>query len=264
MQDVNANGNAYLENLRNIEDIDQTAQRVLITLVVDCSESMIPHFETLQKKFNEFVVKAKGDDDVSRCADLCLVTYGNRVTVPIRPMSITNVDTVAFDNMGQTNTPAALEVAIKEAKEWKNIIENKGMRVWVPWIVLMTDGYTTYSDVPGFETCSSRADMDRVIAMSRQREAEGKHHVFALGMGTGFDVNELRRITDVQISITDWDFDDFFSWLFRSVATMSTPTLEFTDDGGAIDANTGDPVLPVDTGEEFQRMLQNTLKMMKR
>ena len=207
------NENSYLEDLRNIYDLDLTAHRILVTLVVDCSQGMAPHFEELERAFNDFIFKAKEDFDLTKCADLCVVAYGTQASVPIRPMSITRVDSVVFENMGMRNTPKALEVAMQEVKEWMNLIQNHSIRVFVPWIVLMTSGRTTYSDDQGDSACCSRADMDRIIEMSMQRETEGKHHVIAVGMGTDCDVNELERITDAYTSIADWDFDQFFNWL---------------------------------------------------
>lgn len=253
-------GDSYIEDLKNIESIDQTAQRVLITLVIDCSQSMMPHFSDLQQKFDDFIDKSKKDIDVSRCADICVVTYGNEVTVPVRPMSILNVDSVKFNNMGQTNTPKALEIAINEARQWANTIENNGMRVWKPWIVLMTDGYTTYSDLgPQYSSCCSREDMERVLELSNTREIEGKHHVLSLGMGTDFDADELSRIAKVSMAITDWNFQDFFTWLFKSMKTMSSRGIVIGPDG--IPRENGKEVHPADTGEEVQRMIQNLFTM---
>lgn len=218
------NENSYLEDLRNIYDVDLTAHRILITLVVDCSQEMAPHFNELEWAFNDFISKAKEDFDLTRCADFCVVTYGTQASVPIRPMSITKVDSVVFEDMGMRNTPKALEVAIREVKEWMNLIQNHGILVFVPWIVLMTSGCTTYSDDQRDSACCSRAEMGRIIEMSIQREAEKKHHVIAVGMGTDCDVNELERITDAYTSIIDWDFNQFFDWLSGRLRLFSLKT----------------------------------------
>jgi len=253
---------SYLESIENFENIDTTAQRVLITLVVDCSGSMEPHFPELQKKFDDFIAKSKDNEDVSRCADICIVTYGTEVTVPVRPMSIAKVSSVRFTNMGLTNTPKALETAIEESRKWRKTIQENGMQVWKPWVVLMTDGWTTYPDLDsGYSSCYSRTKMNEIIKNSREYESNGKHHIFALGMGTDYDSNELRNITDRCLAITDWNFDDFFGWLFKSVATMSQPTISFSGSGNAVDSDTGEEVTAVDTGEEFQAMLSKFLSV---
>ena len=66
--------------------------------------------------------------------------------------------------------------------------------------------------------------MGRIIEMSIQREAEKKHHVIAVGMGTDCDVNELERITDAYTSIIDWDFNQFFDWLSGRLRLFSLKT----------------------------------------
>lgn len=211
----------------------ESGQKFAVVLVVDVSGSMEPHIDQLNASFNEFLDEAKADNDVSTKADIEVITFNHDVKIASPWSDIGGVPYQNFKASGTTNLRDALILAKEEARARTIAYKNEGIRAYTPWIISMTDGYPD-SDKP----------INAIAAELRQREAEGKVHNFALGMGTGFNKTILELITDKTLAITDWDFKSFFGWLGKSLAIVSKST-------------PGTQGTLCDTGKEFGKLRQN-------
>jgi uncharacterized protein YegL len=194
---------------------------------------MTPHVDQLSSSFNNFLDVAKSDNKVSTKADIEIITFSDNARIANSWSNIGGVPYQHFTAAGMTNMRDAMILAKEEARSRTKSYKDGGIRAYKPWIVLMTDGYPD-GDKP----------IDSIAAELRQREIDGKVHVWALGMGTDFNKKTLDMFTDKTFAITNWNFETFFSWLGKSVAVVSHSTLGTT---GQL----------CDTGNEFQTLRQD-------
>ena len=189
----------------------ESGEKFAVVFVIDVSGSMGGQIENLSENFNMFLDRAKANHKVSLKMDLEVITFSHIIDTPVTWSNVEGVPYQKFVANGSTNIRDAMIKANADARQRTIDYDANGIRAYKPWIVLMTDGYSD-GDKP----------VDQIAAELRQREKEGKVHVFALGMGTGFKKSELEKFTDKTLAITDWDFEKFFEWLGRSVAVISS------------------------------------------
>lgn len=214
------------------DDYVLNGKKFAVCMVIDVSGSMSPYVGDLSNKFNEFIDHAKEDNDVRNTMDLALLTFSNDVTDKLNGFSdIKGVEHQSFVASGSTNMTDALEKANEMVRERTHTYRRMGIEAYKPWIILMTDGYPNNAE-----------SVATIGSTLKSREKEGKLHVFALGMGTNFDKNVLLSVSEKCFAITDWNFEEFFTWLGKSVAMVSKST---PGASGAI----------ADTGDECQDMM---------
>lgn len=199
------------DNIGMGDDNIECGQKFAIAMVIDVSGSMCAHVDKLSESFNSFLDAAKADYKIANKADVAVITFNSDVYVNVPFNNISAVGYQHFTASGGTSIAAAMEKANELVRERTREYNRNGIRAYKPWIVLMTDGYSGDS-------------VDSIAATLKQRERDGKVRIFALGMGTGFDKSTLAKFTDKTLAITDWDFEQFFGWLGRSVAVVSTST----------------------------------------
>lgn len=199
--------------MSDVTDADYTINdtKFAVVMVVDVSGSMSPYIDQLTTKFNDFLDYAKENNDVRDTMDLAVLAFGDNTVDLLEGFSdIKGIPHLKFQTQTITNMGAALTKANELARERTMTYKKMGIQAFKPWIILMTDGYP--SD-----------DITAIASTLRQREADGKIHVFALGMGEGFDRTVLQSIAgDRCFAIPDWNFAEFFSWLGKSVAQVSS------------------------------------------
>lgn len=224
----------YFHYMSDVYDSDYTinGKKFAVCMVIDVSGSMSPYVDELSEKFNEFISNAKEDNDVKNTMDLAVLTFSSDVNDELNGFSdIKGVQRMNFSAYGTTNMSLALERANEMVRERTHVYRRMGIEAYKPWIILMTDGYP-----------DDAYAVSAIGSILKQREKDGKVHVFALGMGRDFDKNVLMSVADKCFAITDWNFAEFFTWLGKSVAMVSKSV---PGASGAI----------ADTGNECQDMM---------
>ena len=217
----------------------ESGEKFAVIFVIDVSGSMANEIENLSENFNMFLDKSKNNYKVNLKMDLEVITFSHEINTPVTWSNVEGVPYQSFKAYGSTNMRDAMIKAKNDAKQRTEDYESHNIRAYKPWIVLMTDGYSD-PDKP----------VDDIAAELRQREKDGKVHVFALGMGTGFKSSELEKFTDAVLAITDWDFEKFFEWLGRSVAVVSSKAI---GSDGPIVSEDQDLVDMIDMNEAFKK-----------
>ncbi len=206
-------------------------KKFALVMVMDVSGSMSAEIDAMTKAFNSFIDASRQNYDVKNAVDIAIITFGTDVKDELNGFcDISNVPKMNFTCRGSTNMSEALQLANQMARDRTHIYKSNGIEAYKPWILLMTDGYP--NSVPDYEA---------VAKIIRERENAGKVRTFAVGMGTAYNKELLRKLTDKCLSVNEWDFQQLFSWLGKSLATVSQSR---PGERGAI----------CDMGEEFQDM----------
>ena len=214
------------------DDYILSGKKFAVCMVIDVSGSMGPYAGELSKKFNEFIDNAMEDRDVRNTMDLAVLTFATNVNDEFNGFSdIKGINHMNFVANGSTNMADALVKANDMVRERTHTYRRMGIEAYKPWIILMSDGYPNNVEA-----------VANIGATIKQREKDGKVHIFALGMGTDFDKSVLLSVSEKCFAITDWNFSEFFTWLGKSVAMVSKST---PGASGAI----------ADTGDECQDMM---------
>lgn len=211
------------------KDYNLNENKVAVIMAIDVSSSMNSHIDELTERYNSFILAMKSDKKVNQCLDLATVTFASDINV-IDFSSIKDVKKMHFEAYGSTKMTEALERSLNMAKDRTRDYRNRGITCYKPWIILMTDGYP---DNP-----ASLSDIAKKI---RENEKEGKIHMFCVGMGDGYNKETLKELSDKCFAIRNWEFEQFFGWLTKSMAVVSKSRPGET---GAI----------CDTGKECQDM----------
>ncbi len=189
-------------------------KKFAVVMVIDVSGSMAYQIEALSTAFNRFIQESRANSDVRNAVDIAVITFGSDVRDEFNGFcDISSVPEMHFSLRGSTNMTDALELANQMARDRTHLYARNGITAYKPWIMLMTDGFP--DDPQSYMSVAQKI---------KQREADGKLHTFVLGMGDGFNRKLLQELTNKCFAITDWDFSEFFSWLGKSLAVVSTST----------------------------------------
>lgn len=208
-------------------------KKFAVVMVMDVSGSMCYEIDAMTRAFNNFIEVSRQNCDVKNAVDIAIITFGTDVKNELNGFcDISYVPQMNFTCRGSTNMSEALRVADQMASDRRRLYKSSGIVAYPPWIVLMTDGYP--DSVPDYEA---------VAETIKEKEDAGKVRVFAVGMGTGYNKELLRKLTDKCFSIDEWDFQQLFSWLGKSLAivSQSRPSNRETiyDEGGEFQAMSG-------------------------
>jgi len=235
---LNTGGIVMANMLGDVNDrpmLDAANAHVALALVLDVSGSMSGEKMTaLNTAVNTLIKEAQCDDRIKDILDLGIFLFGDRnrktnntlVHQGFRAISeCADVQLQATD--GSTYVVDALTEAVARLKTRTEMYDKAG-GAHKPWIVLITDG--------GFHDVGS---LGTVAAEMKKRETEGKLKFFGLGVA-GFDRSHVETLTNFSnqvLEVKTANFKEFFSWVGRSMATISgnavgatttLPPLQFT------------------------------------
>jgi len=195
---------------------NSTAAHLALTLVLDISGSMNAEtasgktaIQLLNEGVNQMIGELATDGNLSRIVDLSIITFGEpskesvyqafAPTGQIKPINLTA-------NHNSTHAAKAIDMAIENTRARTRQYLGGA---WKPWIVFITDG-------------DLHDDISAVAAKARQREGEGKLRMFCLGVGDQYNSAQLRLLTDNALALDEYKLTEFFGWLGRSVAVVSS------------------------------------------
>lgn len=177
-------------------------------LLLDTSGSMQGEsIEELNRGMRAFREELFSDSLSMKRVEIAVITFG-----PVSVMQdFTTVDQFfppQLEAAGDTPLGAAVSRGLGLLKKRKEILRSNGIKLFRPWVFLMTDGAPTdnWSHLP---------------QLIRAGEENKSFSFFALGVkGADFDV--LRQITVREpLKLSGVRFNDFFMWLSASLKNVS-------------------------------------------
>ena len=210
-------GNSLGVNDRPV--LESSSAHVAIALVLDISYSMLGEkINSLNRAINDMIAQLKVDARLRDIIDLGIFVFGEKGRNPVCQgfRAISDCETISLQaNDDSTYVVDALNTAIDRLRE-RTELYAKGGGAHKPWLILITDGvFHDDYNMPG--------ELDKVAERMKQREKEGKLHFFGLGV-EGYKRSQLEKFTENPkrvIDIKAANFIEFFSWVGRSMATIS-------------------------------------------
>jgi uncharacterized protein YegL len=189
-------------------DTSNPEPRCPCVLLLDVSGSMSgAPIEALNAGLRAFKEGLSSDEIANLRVEVAIVTFG-----PVKLLqdfvSASQFQPPVLSPEGETPMGAAINLALDNIDERKQIYKQHGISYYRPWVFLITDGGPTD---------------EWATAAVRVREAESKKKVsfFAIGVA-GARMETLRQIsTREPVMLQGLEFKKMFSWLSTSLAGVS-------------------------------------------
>lgn len=187
--------------------------RIACALLLDTSASMTGEpISQLNRGFELFCQEIKADELAKKRAEITVITFGGTARVEIPFTEGRYLQPRALGANGGTPMGAALNIALDHLNRQKQAYRQAGLEYYRPWLFLLTDGAPT--DGSAFTAAAERV---------RQAELDRKVSVFAIGVGPGADLGQLRALSEQRVPamLDELSFTEFFSWLSASLSAVS-------------------------------------------
>lgn len=202
--------------LHQEELVENPSARLPVCLVLDTSASMSGQpINELQEGVSIFFSNVLEDEIAKYSAEVAIVTFGEKVEMPLDFAPISNQQIPKFSAKGLTPMGEAVEKAVKLLNLRKDEYRHAGVDSFKPWLVLMTDGAPTDDITEASKTVEIHTN-------------ENKLAVFAIGVGKNAAMDKLALLSGgrAPMKLKGLEFSKFFSWLSASITRIShsTPT----------------------------------------
>jgi uncharacterized protein YegL len=199
-----------------LEDlVTNPTPRTPVCLCLDVSASMAGQpIEELARGAAQFIEELQGDPIAAASVEICVVTFGATVSVPLDFSSLAGLNPrIPLVASGPTPMGEAVSKALDLLEVRKCEYQNTGVDYHQPWLVLMSDG------APTDATAESAS---RTSTLVSQR----KLSVFAIGIGANAAPAVLAQFSPARqpLKLAGVRFAEFFQWLSRSVQRVSAST----------------------------------------
>ncbi|MBI1830686.1 MAG: VWA domain-containing protein [Planctomycetes bacterium] len=195
-------------------------RRLPVYLLLDCSESMAGDaYSGLSRGLSTMVSELRSDPMALESAAMSLITFSGvaRQLVPLTEMFKFNIPRVKLGSGTALGAALSLWEKCLDREVVKSSAEQKGD--YKPICFILTDGEPT-------DVWEPTADRIKTTVCGK------KANVIGVGCGPDADLDKLRRVTDVVVSMNDTNeasFAKFFKWVSASVSSASQ-ALERTGD----------------------------------
>lgn len=191
---------------------DNPEPRCPCVLLLDVSGSMAG--EPL-RQLNEGVRLLKeelmNDELAFKRVEIAIVSFGGNVVVENDFTTVSNFYPKDLTTRGDTPMGAAIREGISRVTQRRKLIREHGPHVYVPWVILITDGAPT-------DSTNGIADLIKTGELNKQ------FAFFAIGV-QGANESFLRSISVRQpIKLQGLKFKEFFLWLSGSLKSVSGST----------------------------------------
>ena len=210
--------NRYFDNTL---DINNPAPRCPVILLLDTSGSMsgTPICE-LNEGYRQFLRETMNDEAASMSVELEVVTFGGTVNVqqPFASINTLSPRPAEFTASGGTPMGEALRLAMRNLEARRQKYKDNGIAAYRPWVVLMSDGQPT--DTTGWE---------ETVTNFRSLVRKEKINCVGVGIGSGVDMNTLKRVAPGALPLQGLKFKQFFRWLTDSLGAVSASAVSDQD-----------------------------------
>ena len=132
---------------QGVAPLMNTEARSLCVLLFDVSGSMAKSIDAMNDALGAFIenlcLGTGGFSAFSKeSVELGIITFDNRVNIVRQPHLVSSISDapILYVNNGNTNTTAALDMAVDMVEKRKAQFKKVGLPYYRPWIVLITDG----------------------------------------------------------------------------------------------------------------------------
>jgi len=200
--------------IRTNDLLENPTPRVPVCLVLDTCGSMSgAPVNELESGLRSFLDAIRNDDMARHAAEISIVTFND---VAVQTMDFASIDrqqTPVLAAGGSTAMGSAVDMALNLLNKRKEAYQTSGVDYYQPWLVLMTDGQPTDA-------------IESAVRRCQQAVNERKLSIYAIGIGTGADMNTLARFSPKRqpLKLQGLSFTNFFEWLSKSIARVSAST----------------------------------------
>ncbi|SRR5713226_255835 len=202
---------------------DNPVQRTPCALVLDASNSMntrtsdgASRIARLNEGLRTLEIALKKDPTAETHVQLAIVCVGGSAGESNSAMLTPWIDAKDFRPPhlianGMTPLAKGLLLALESVEQQKRSLRAEGIAYTRPWVMVLTDGQATDSDV----------DWQRAVAACRAAEDSGKCIIYPIGV-EGVNAVKLQEITSTKVMLLDGlKFNELFQWLSTSLAVSS-------------------------------------------
>lgn len=173
--------------------------------------------EKLKAGVEKFYESIRNDKLAKYAAEISIVTFDDTARCVLDFANIerqTELPELVPD--GETAMGEGVNLALDLLENRKKEYSEAGVDYYQPWLVLMTDGYSTGSD----------SEFKRAKERIKKLVDEKKLTVFPIGISEEADLNTLNELSPKRAALRfrNLRFEDFFEWLSQSVARVSAST----------------------------------------
>lgn len=181
-------------------------------LLLDTSGSMEPYIGALTRAINNFKEKTSLDPTARKRVDVAIVEFNSKATVVQDFVPIMHMRPVELQATGSTAMSQGIHLALNMIEKRNQIYQKIGVQVFRPWVFMLTDGAPDSGD-----------PIQKAIDRINERESKGeygklKFHVLTV---EGADMDFVRKNFKRIINLQDFDFENIFDWLSKSMVTIS-------------------------------------------
>jgi uncharacterized protein YegL len=213
--------------------IDNSDERALLALVLDCSGSMLEDEKIvlLNEGLKTLEAELKNDPIAARCGRVLVVSFGGDNNVELMGEWTDAMDFTAptLAAGGLTPMGAAMRCALDEIESQKVQMRAAGVSYKRPIVLLLSDGEPT-------------DDWQQVAAECKNAEAANKVNIMPIGIGAQANRQILGAFSSKgALNLNGLRFRELFVWLSRSIQAVSRAA-----SGGSVQLN------PVDSWAQIQ------------
>lgn len=200
-----------------MEILNPGEKHIACVILVDTSGSMYYDgaIDELNAGLKAFGEALKNDSKAAGCADICILSFNNKVEVVQKFRPGYEYETPTLRASGESVLNEALITGIDLLEQRKNLYRELGIDYWRPWMFVLTDGIPTDKEY-------------NEAARQRMREAldldKPKFNFFPMGIGR---VNHeyLKEYTKngsgIVLKASQDSFSEAFVWLSNSIIEVS-------------------------------------------
>lgn len=214
------------EPFSEVEFVENPEPRCPVLLLLDVSGSMTGKpIQELNEGIREFKAQLMQDSLAAKRVELAIIAFSNYCNVVQEFNTIDMFFPTDLNASGQTCLGEAIETGLDMLRKRKNLIRSNGVKIFRPWVFLITDGAPT-------DNCNKAVEMVH-------RGEKGKEFMFyAVGV-EGADMSFLKKLSVRDpLKLKGLEFTSLFKWLSSSLSSVSQ-------------SNPGEPIqLPPPTGPQ--------------
>ena len=199
----------------DIDDITApNEQHLACVLLLDTSGSMnekgsmdVSPIDSLNKAINDFKELTAKDELAQKRVDIAVIEFNTTARIIQDFTPLPQFHPINLTASGLTAMGEGINLAIDKVKERNKFYHSIGTPCFRPWIFMITDGAATD---------------DLSIARQRIIDEENKKRLKFWAIGVpGFNVTELKSLTERCIALDKAEFSGIFNWLSESMVIIS-------------------------------------------
>ena len=198
-------------------------QRTPCVLVLDAPASMEeegPDGKTAIAALNEglrkFEEHLREDDTAMTRVQLAIISVGGpswdgEANILMDWTDVVNFSAFELQSGGETPLGKGIQMALDLVEDCKSDLRSAGISYTRPWMMVISDGYPTDTDV-----------WEQAAADCRQAEADKEVKIYPIAV-EGADLDTLAEISaeESPIGLQDIKFDELFKWLSNSLSVTA-------------------------------------------